>query len=191
MPYCIECGRYFDKKCICHKSIEIKKYDIVALYITFFLVPAVFLVYPFTKAESFISFLFYGNIVLSSTILLYSCLYFLFKKPYLSLLFGCHQKVDRSFVFFGKPFVLCSRCTGIYVGIFLSLIFTPDFKWWFLLFGLPLIIDGLIQYKSNYHSNNIKRFITGVMFAPLVIVLYSGFFFLMTKFSFFIYSIIT
>ena len=191
MPYCIECGRYYDNKCICHKSIKLKKYDIFFLYLTIFLAPAIFFVYQYRKVDNFLEFVFYGNIVLSVITLLYLSFYYLFKKPYLSLFFGCHQRIDRSFAFCKKPFVLCSRCTGIFVGILLLLLVSTNFKWWFLLFGILLVLDGVLQYKTNYTSSNIKRFFTGVMFAPVVIASYSGFFYLMTKLSFFIHSVIT
>lgn len=29
---------------------------------------------------------------------------------------------------------------------------------------IPLIIDGLIQFKTEYESNNQKRFVTGLLF---------------------------
>lgn len=81
---------------------------------------------------------------------------------------GCHQMADRSFSFRNYQFPVCARCTGIIIGEIISIIV-------FILhlrlntitctcIMLPLIVDGTVQYRTNYISNNIKRLITGLLF---------------------------
>ena len=75
---------------------------------------------------------------------------------------------ERSFFFRGYQFPVCARCTGMILGYIISLIT--------LLFHLsiptllasiimiPMIIDGIIQLKTTYVSNNFKRAVTGILF---------------------------
>jgi len=101
-------------------------------------------------------------------------MYILFDKQYLSLFFGCHQKKERSYHIKEFYLPLCARCTGIFIGIYVSiLIFLIDFQvLWILLLMVPLLIDGVIQRFSNYESKNIIRLFTGLLFAPGFVVLY-------------------
>jgi uncharacterized membrane protein len=80
----------------------------------------------------------------------------------------CHKMPERSFFYKGKQFPVCARCTGFYVSYALTLpVFT--FSWWepsFLIIGLlmiPALVDGLTQAYMNRKSNNMLRFITGVL----------------------------
>ncbi|MBQ6634207.1 MAG: DUF2085 domain-containing protein [Ruminococcus sp.] len=83
-----------------------------------------------------------------------------------SRVWGCHQIPERSFFFRGWQFPICSRCTGIIIGE--SLGFTrikrPNAAKVCIVLMIPLIIDGLIQFKTEYESNNQKRFVTGLLF---------------------------
>ena len=36
----------------------------------------------------------------------------------------CHQKPDRSFFFDKFQFILCARCTGLYLGLFIGFIYS-------------------------------------------------------------------
>ena len=92
-------------------------------------------------------------------------------------IWGCHQLPERSFFINGYQLPFCARCTGIFCGFILAIIF--------LLLGLniplgicllmpmPLIIDGTVQLFFSKLSNNIRRFITGVLFGVAVIYLLS------------------
>lgn len=79
----------------------------------------------------------------------------------------CHKKPERSFFYKGKQFPICARCTGLYLGFVLL----PFFLFGFLRFNiylsmaliLPTLIDGLTQAYFNRESNNLLRFITGVI----------------------------
>lgn len=91
-----------------------------------------------------------------------------FFNKWLPIFFGCHQLKERSFYFNGHPFPICARCTGQLIGIliyplirfFLDLNLLTSF-----IMILPLIIDGTLQLKTSYTSNNYKRLITGMCFS--------------------------
>jgi uncharacterized membrane protein len=80
---------------------------------------------------------------------------------------GCHQLPERSF-FFGKyQFPICARCTGIILGYLFSITYSVSHKKikliWTVILLLPMAIDGGLQFLTHYLSNNIKRFITGIL----------------------------
>lgn len=80
---------------------------------------------------------------------------------------GCHQLPERSFFFRGYQFPVCARCTGIMIGYLFSIVYCmicPRLSIWIiLLLIIPMAVDGLLQYYSNYTSNNKKRLITGFL----------------------------
>jgi len=90
----------------------------------------------------------------------------------------CHQQRDRCFYFNGKVMPLCSRCFGFYLSfasvLLLSVLgeilygFLGDVRpiVMALFFGitlLPMVTDGLLQYKTAYESTNARRFLTGMI----------------------------
>ena len=68
---------------------------------------------------------------------------------------------------------ICSRCTGIYLGIIIGIItdflkslwnmnaFYPSII--FTLFLIPIAIDGTGQLFGLWESNNKRRFLTGLL----------------------------
>lgn len=92
-------------------------------------------------------------------------------------LFGsavCHQMVERSFIFGGIPLPVCARCTGIYSGVFFSMIFflfsnrlkgNKPYATWGMLIGafafIPISIDGFFSYLGFWESNQFLRVVTG------------------------------
>ncbi|MFJ5759700.1 DUF2085 domain-containing protein [Neobacillus sp. NPDC093182] len=89
----------------------------------------------------------------------------------------CHQLEERSLQVSGETLAVCARDTGIYIGIFSTIIYLhfskrkqsvtiPSIKISFLLlsFLVPLIIDGLGSYTHLFDSNNLRRLITGIAF---------------------------
>jgi uncharacterized membrane protein len=89
----------------------------------------------------------------------------------------CHQLEERSLQVTGEALAVCARDTGIYIGIFSTLIYLhfskrkqsitiPSIKVSFsiLLFVVPLIIDGLGSYSHLFDSNNPRRLVTGIAF---------------------------
>ncbi|MBS4213286.1 MULTISPECIES: DUF2085 domain-containing protein [Neobacillus] len=89
----------------------------------------------------------------------------------------CHQIEERSLHASGKALSVCARDTGIYIGIFSSLIYLHLVKrktsitissikvsFFLLLFMLPLIIDGVGSYAHLFESTNARRLVTGICF---------------------------
>lgn len=80
----------------------------------------------------------------------------------------CHRKPERSFFWKGKQFPVCARCTGINLGYYF---FLPLFIFgfikipliWSIIMIVPTYADGIIQAYFNIESNNIRRFITGLI----------------------------
>lgn len=86
---------------------------------------------------------------------------------WLPIFFGCHCRPDRSFFCKGRQLPLCARCTGelfgILAGLVLIFVWQPS-VWVPAVLLLPLILDGVIQLKTAYESNNLKRVVTGFFF---------------------------
>lgn len=89
----------------------------------------------------------------------------------------CHQLEERSLQGSGGVLAVCARDTGIYIGIFSSLIYLYVFKrdkditipsirtsFLLLLFLVPLMIDGLGSYLNIFQSTNVRRLVTGTLF---------------------------
>ena len=96
----------------------------------------------------------------------------------------CHQRIDRSFNsgIFNMP--VCSRCTGIYLGIFLSLLTLvlierrikgefPSLKIVLVSIGAFLLmgIDVVLSTFGFIQSNNIIRIITGFLTGWFMVLL--------------------
>lgn len=83
-------------------------------------------------------------------------------------LWGCHQKPERSFFIRGYQFPLCARCTGVLVGYLSAFLMLPFGHLIPVLlcsiFLVPLVLDGGIQLLFNILSNNVRRFVTGMIF---------------------------
>jgi uncharacterized membrane protein len=89
----------------------------------------------------------------------------------------CHQLEDRSLTVSGEVLAVCARDTGIYIGIFSTMIYLHFFKrrqnttipsikisFLLLLFLVPLMVDGLGSYTHLFESNNPRRLLTGIAF---------------------------
>ncbi len=115
----------------------------------------------------------YGGISLTVMYVLYYILEFGLNKDYgaLKKFHDCHCRVDRT-IMIGHWFMpVCARCTGINFGILLSPILfyliDPPF-YVFIIFIVPIIVDGYSQSLTSYVSTNTRRMITGIMFGFLV-----------------------
>ncbi|KZX10161.1 DUF2085 domain-containing protein [Methanobrevibacter curvatus] len=84
----------------------------------------------------------------------------------------CHRRKDRTFKYKNHYFPVCARCTGFYLGIIslfflLVLFFKSSNLENLVLFGIilliPMILDGFSQLFHLRESNNILRFITGLI----------------------------
>ena len=81
---------------------------------------------------------------------------------------GCHQIPKRSFFIRGYQLPLCARCTGITIGYLISLllcalqiVFPLSIS---LIMLIPLFVDGGLQLLFCIMSNNIRRFVSGLLF---------------------------
>nr|WP_269748813.1 DUF2085 domain-containing protein [Lysinibacillus timonensis] len=79
----------------------------------------------------------------------------------------CHRIPERCLHIKGEPMPICTRCFAILIG-YLCLPFTLLFSniplWVPILLSLPMIIDGFTQRWKWRESNNLLRFITGLLF---------------------------
>ena len=98
----------------------------------------------------------------------------------------CHQIPERT-LHFGKIFrPVCSRCSGIYIGFLVSIIFLfltfrkkesdlpPVYVMVFAaVFILSTIADSILSYFGVYQTNNTLRLITGYLFgAGIAVIIY-------------------
>ena len=86
---------------------------------------------------------------------------------WLPIVFGCHQKPERSFFFLGKQFPICARCTGQLAGMLCGCIGAWLCQIPFqlsVMLMLPMLADGFCQMLTAYASTNCRRFLTGFLF---------------------------
>lgn len=177
---CDYCGRELENEsCSCLHTNPLKKIEVVFIMILLLVLPAFF--YSFLSYETPVfelDYLLIGSIILSGVLILLTMLELIFKRPYLALLFGCHQIVSRTIKLFKNPLPLCARCTGIYLGVIISVFvfYISDLGLIIsIALGIPLIIDGTLQKKMGLKSNNKRRFITGLLFGFAFVGLYSAY----------------
>lgn len=94
------------------------------------------------------------------------------KPIFFALHYVCAQIPSHSFYLFGHQFGMCARNLSIYASMFLgSLIFVlskkriPGIPWWlWVLFILPMAIDGTTQMFGLRESTWELRVLTGTLF---------------------------
>jgi len=104
----------------------------------------------------------------------------------------CHQMPERSFFFHEHQSPLCARCTGMYLGVLLGLVFLivrrrthaarlPSVAMVSMLIGFITImgIDGINSTISIipsapqlYHTTNVHRIVTGTLFGLAIAMLF-------------------
>ena len=85
---------------------------------------------------------------------------------------GCHQLPSRSFFIEGQQIAYCERCMATYTSLFLSGILFGFVRHWlkplswkvYILFLVPLALDGISQLVGLRTSNWVLRTITGALF---------------------------
>ncbi len=85
----------------------------------------------------------------------------------------CHQISARTFHAGGHPFAVCSRCFGVYFGLFFGFIIYPLFRkveevdplprFWLFLAIIPIGIDWTLGVFGIWENTHLSRFITGVI----------------------------
>lgn len=193
MSYCNACGRVETTEgCNCLYKKKIGKLETFVIFLYLMMVPG-FLIATGYKKHGTMAFPFmaYGACSVSILLLVLSILNVTLKKSYLALFFGCHQRKDRSLSIKDYIFPICTRCTGIYVGIFISIglgIFT-GFYYAYLVLMLPLIVDGILQKRTSYRSSSFKRFTSGLLFAPGFVLVLSVYHYLVLHLAIWITTI--
>ncbi|MEC9485436.1 MAG: DUF2085 domain-containing protein [Candidatus Izemoplasma sp.] len=173
--FCRQCGRDI-KENACIHAVPLKVFErIILISIMMFLSMSAFIILPKVYLPLSHHAVLYGYFALSSVLVFVTLLGYILKRPYLAALFNCHQKSSRSLSMLTRLFPICVRCLGIMVGIAMTgiLIYWQIYYWVYLILGLPLVIDGYLQHNSHYQSTQIKRFITGLLFGPTVVLIYS------------------
>jgi uncharacterized membrane protein len=86
--------------------------------------------------------------------------------------FICHRKPERSFKYKNTYFPVCSRCTGFYLGMIVSIPIYFFFLKYLnnlqliypgLILLIPMALDGGTQALKYRESNNSLRFVTGLL----------------------------
>jgi len=131
-----------------------------------------------------VNFYFITSIVIASLFSVMIFIQIIFKRPYITIVLGCHQKCERSFKWVHHYLGICARCTGILIGVIITPLITiiPINKLFYVILITPLIVDGLFQHYTNYESNNVKRIITGIMFGPSMVLMIAYYNFFLAKF---------
>ena len=85
--------------------------------------------------------------------------------------FICHQIDVRSFHIDGHPFGVCSRCFGVYFGLFAGFVVYPFWRKvddieplpriWLFLSMLPIGIDWSLGVFGIWENTHVSRIITG------------------------------
>lgn len=158
----------------------------IILLVIIFIVPLHFIVTRYFSVGLLwerVNYFHIVNVCFSIIFIAIAILQYFLNKPYLAVVFGCHQLKDRSFHITFRHLNLCARCSGILVGVFIMLFFSGlDINQNYFLLGIiPLAVDGFYQYFSSYKSTNNRRFVTGFLFAPALIVLSSYYYLFMAN----------
>ena len=87
--------------------------------------------------------------------------------------FICHQMDNRSFHIYAHKLGVCSRCFGVYAGLFAGILFYPIFRMieeneplpriWLFLAMIPIGIDWTLGYFNIWENTHLSRFITGAI----------------------------
>jgi uncharacterized membrane protein len=90
----------------------------------------------------------------------------------------CHQIESRSFLLFGQPLAVCSRCLGIYVGCLAGIGLYPFLRGFgrlelprtgvFISLSFPIVIDTVGNFAGLWNTANLARFATGLLWGPIL-----------------------
>lgn len=85
----------------------------------------------------------------------------------------CHQQSSRSFHIAEHQFAVCSRCFGVYFGLFFGFIIYPFFRKveeieplprvWLFLAMIPIGIDWTLGVFGIRENTHLSRFTTGLI----------------------------
>jgi len=85
----------------------------------------------------------------------------------------CHQMAERSFQIHDHAFAVCSRCFGVYCGLFTGFIIYPFLRpleeieplprFWLFLAMIPMAIDWSLGFFEIWENTHWSRFSTGAI----------------------------
>lgn len=87
--------------------------------------------------------------------------------------FICHQMPDRSLHVYEHAFAVCSRCFGVYFGLFFGFVvyplirqideIEPFARFWLFLALIPMGIDWSLGFFEIWENTHFSRFSTGAI----------------------------
>ena len=85
----------------------------------------------------------------------------------------CHQISDRSFHVADEQFAVCSRCFGVYFGLFFGFAvyplwrsideIEPLMRGWLFLSLIPISVDWSLTVFGIWENTQLSRFVTGLI----------------------------
>lgn len=85
----------------------------------------------------------------------------------------CHQIPDRSFHVGDEQFAVCSRCFGVYFGLFSGFAIYPLWRkideiepltrFWLFLSLIPIAVDWSLTIFGIWENTQLSRFVTGLV----------------------------
>jgi len=98
---------------------------------------------------------------------------------YRAFSYVCHQLPERSFFIAEHQFAVCARCTGLYAGFAVAVLFyplvrslrqieAPKRKWLFLA-AAPLAIDFSLGFFGIWENTHFSRFATGALLGAVAV----------------------
>lgn len=85
----------------------------------------------------------------------------------------CHQIPERSFHVLGHQFAVCSRCSGVYVGLLAGFLAYPLLRKleeieplpriWLFLALIPIGVDWTLGVMGIWENTHLSRFVTGLI----------------------------
>ena len=88
--------------------------------------------------------------------------------------FLCHQNPERSLAFGEHAFAVCTRCFGVYFGLFFGFIIYPFLRrsieeteplprFWLFPAMIPMAIDWVLGVFGIWENTHLSRFLTGAV----------------------------
>lgn len=87
--------------------------------------------------------------------------------------FICHQIPERSFFIAGEQFGVCSRCSGVYFGLFIGFLIYPLWRriedveplarFWLFLSLIPIGVDWSLTVFGIWENTHFTRVATGLI----------------------------
>ena len=85
----------------------------------------------------------------------------------------CHQLPDRTLHLAGGPMAVCTRCFGVYAGLFLGILVYPLWRpvveiepiprIWLFLAIIPITIDWSLTVFGFWENTHLSRVVTGLI----------------------------